>query len=285
MKIKHNKKRNVGLVFEQLSRKLTSSTLQGDKETAKKCAKIIAEHFSKGTALYDEMRLFRSLSNTTIKNDALIMKILGEARAASSVLDAKALSKEKTALIKRLNEEFGKGAIFNTPVDNYKTLASIQVLLNEWRRSSNCIDEKSIATLEDQLITEIKGSKSDKRVDESEAALASSSTPSFVVELAKKKFFKKYRSLSKAQTKMLFEMTTCSREDCLQKAKSTAASTTKNIENYMTKQGKKQSKYFISTLREAAAKIKQSDFDSMEKDELTVKAVAMKKLEEELTHE
>ena len=95
MKIKHNKKRNVGLVFDQLSRLLSESLIKGDTETSKKCSKIIAEHFRKGTALHDEMRLFRSLSGVTIKNDALLLRVLDESRSAAKSIDSNQLSKEK----------------------------------------------------------------------------------------------------------------------------------------------------------------------------------------------
>jgi len=279
-KIKHNKKRNVGLVFDQLSRMLSESVIAGDTDTSKKCASIINEHFKKGTALHSEMRLFRSLSNVRINNDILILRVLDESRRAAKRINSKELAKEKTQLIKSLNEAFGKDSLFNMKNKRFRELASIQVLLNEWRKGT---DDTTVSMLEDNLITEMKGNK-----DLATDGISKPDVPSvtsLVVEIAKKKFFVKHKSLSARQVKSLFEMLTSDDGANRFKAESTVSESIKAIDNYVKNESKEQSEYFMSTLREARAKLDETCFDSLSGDQIIVRTLVMEKLIEEINNE
>ena len=281
MKIKHNKKRNVGLVFDQLSRLLSESVIKGDTETSRKCAKIIAEHFRKGTVLHDEMRLFRSLSGVTIKNDALLLRVLDESRIAAKSIDVNQLSREKTKLIKSLNESFGKDEIFNMKNSRFRTLASIQVLLNEWRKSSG---SDIVSVLEDSLITEMKRDSVTPQVKDG-AQTATPGVTSLVVELAKRKFFQKHKSLSHEQVKSLFEMITSSEDDNRLVAERVAKTTLDTLNNYIIRECRNKSEYFVSTLQKASRKIQETDFSSLDNDQIIGRTITMKKLMQEMINE
>ena len=62
---KHNKKRNVGLVYEMLLRFITESIISNNEILAKKAIKIIERRFDKNTELYKEFRLFNALAKST----------------------------------------------------------------------------------------------------------------------------------------------------------------------------------------------------------------------------
>ena len=62
--IKHNKKRNVGLIYELLLRHLSSRIIVNDKKGAKIATAILEKHFSKGSELYKEFRLFNALAKS-----------------------------------------------------------------------------------------------------------------------------------------------------------------------------------------------------------------------------
>lgn len=53
----HNKKRNVGLIYEQLIRYASKCILEGRTERAEIAMQILKEHFRPGTELYKEFRL------------------------------------------------------------------------------------------------------------------------------------------------------------------------------------------------------------------------------------
>ena len=57
----HNKKRNIGLIFEQLVQASSESLIQSNNKKTKVVLSIINEHFCVGTELYKEFRLFNAL--------------------------------------------------------------------------------------------------------------------------------------------------------------------------------------------------------------------------------
>ena len=55
--MKHNKKRNVGIVYELLLKHISTKLLEGNKKEAKIATRLIEKHFKKGTELRSEERL------------------------------------------------------------------------------------------------------------------------------------------------------------------------------------------------------------------------------------
>lgn len=159
----HNKKRNVGIIYEQIIRFVCNSLLNEDKETAESAIKIIKKHFNSNSQLLKEYKLFKALATTNNISDQLAYSIINEAKkACNNMFDSKKLEKEKSFLIKDLNYNFGKGKIFEEKVENYRTYATIQTLLNEWRSNQSNFDKtteyeiKLHNSLTEQVIVENK---------------------------------------------------------------------------------------------------------------------------------
>jgi len=137
----HNKKRNIGIIYEQMIKFICNRMLENDQESAKKGVQIIKESFKKGTQLHKEYKLFKALATTKNTSDTLATNIINEAKkACNHMFDNYSLEKEKSILIKKLNYNFGKGTIFQENIDNYKVYATIQTLLNEWRTDESSFD-------------------------------------------------------------------------------------------------------------------------------------------------
>lgn len=137
----HNKKRNIGIIYEQIIKFICNRMLENDKDSAREGVKIIKESFRKGTQLNKEYRLFKALVTTKNTSDTLATNIINEAKkACNNMFDDYLLEKEKSLLIKKLNYSFGKGVIFKENIENYKDYATIQTLLNEWRNNNNSFD-------------------------------------------------------------------------------------------------------------------------------------------------
>lgn len=132
----HNKKRNVGIIYEQLVAIITRSLVEQDSTTANKALKIIKNNFKQGTELYKEFRLFNALMQTYVKSDALASRIISESKSAALTHNPFELNKQKSKLIKDINYTFGKDGVYKTQVSEYKILATIQGLLNDWRNPS-----------------------------------------------------------------------------------------------------------------------------------------------------
>lgn len=138
----HNKKRNIGIIYDQIISFVCESLINEKKKDAEKAISIIKNNFSTESQLYKEYKLFKALSETYDVSDQLATMIITEAKSASNnMFDSEKLEKEKSKLIKELNYSFGKGEIFNKNVKNYRVYATIQTLLNEWRNNSRNFDK------------------------------------------------------------------------------------------------------------------------------------------------
>ena len=138
----HNKKRNVGIIYEQIMSFICERLMEDSQIEAQKAINIVKENFNKNSQLYKEFKLFKALSETHNITDNLANLIISEAKSAcNNMFDSQKLEKEKSKLIKDLNYTFGKGVIFEQNVSNYKIYATIQTLLNEWRNNDNNFDK------------------------------------------------------------------------------------------------------------------------------------------------
>ena len=137
----HNKKRNVGLIFEQLVRYAIICLLDKKPAQARHAFKILKENFKAGTALHEEYQLFKALVNTRVDTHNVAERILTEARQLAVLHDAQQLRKEKSALIKRVNYELTR-ELYNTSVPLFKKYATAQVLLNSWRNPGKDISSR-----------------------------------------------------------------------------------------------------------------------------------------------
>ena len=132
MKVKHNKKRNVGVLFAQLTEYVSSALVEGDVKKAQKALRVLGRHFSPGSEIFREFRLFRALVMTEVPSPALASSIISEAKSASKRLDKKKLMQEKSMLIKDINYNLGDSNFYDRRVPDYKAFATVQTLLTTW---------------------------------------------------------------------------------------------------------------------------------------------------------
>jgi len=150
-KAKHNKKRNVALIYEQLVRYVSKSLIEGRQDRAKVAMQIVKEHFAKDTQLYREFRLFNALLRTTVTDKRLADRILAEAREAARTHNAGILDKEKGRLISSINRELNESDFYDMRVPEYRDLATVQTLLNEWRKGGDA-HIPTVATYEEKTV-------------------------------------------------------------------------------------------------------------------------------------
>ena len=151
----HNKKRNVGIIYEQLIADVSKALVEKNQKRAATSVQIIKKHFAKDTELYREFRLFNAMLKTTVKSDALASRIVTESRNAALSHDILKLNQEKSNLIREINYSYGKD-FYKTPVKNYKMLATIQSLLNDWRNPKFDIQQRVVyeSKIHDWLLSE-----------------------------------------------------------------------------------------------------------------------------------
>lgn len=163
----HSKKRNSALVYEFLVRWMSTALVEGRDSEAKVALALIKKHYRPGTELYKEYRLADSLAKATVSSSATAASILSEAKRAARAHDMKKLNEEKFRLLNEINSAVKDSLFWDRPVPLYKTLATIQTLINDWRKDPRDIDLVRLAEYEEQIVTWLQESKdSPKKLEE-----------------------------------------------------------------------------------------------------------------------
>ena len=190
----HNKKRNIGIIYDQMISALCESYIDKDVDSTKKMLKIIKESFKKGTQLQKELQFFNSFLKMKGLPENLSSDIIREAKSAcKSHFNQKDLDLEKSKLIKLLNYTFGKGKIFERKVKNYTMYATIQTLLNEWRSEDSNFSEvvKYEIKLNEWLTSPAEVIVEDNSYD---------NIDNITLKIMSEKFNKKYNNLNEDQS-------------------------------------------------------------------------------------
>jgi len=222
----HNKKRNIGIIYDQIINFACLNILEEKNEVAEEALNIVKKHFRKNTQLFKEYKLFKALATTNGVSEQLANNIINEAKkACNNMFNSSKLEKEKSLLIKDLNYSFGKGVIFEQKVENYRVYATIQTLLNEWRENSNNFDlvTQYEIVLHENLIKKKKNT-SNKKIQ---------SVDSLTYSLMKEMFTKKYDNILDSDQKEIINLFIMENDDDLidkiTKVKSTCL---REINNY-----------------------------------------------------
>ena len=196
----HNKKRNVGIIYEQLLLRASEALIDNDVDTAKKCASIIKKHYRPGTEIYKEFRLFQALLNTTVKTESLGLRLIAEARRGSQITSTFHLNNEKSTLIRDINKVINDSVFFNRPIKEYRLYATIQTLLNDWRNDDTS-DLGKVVDYENKLLEWMKSEKEEKQTLNE---LKSEDINNLTVKIMREKFEKKWEGkLSETQRSLI----------------------------------------------------------------------------------
>ena len=222
----HNKKRNIGIIYDQIINFTCSNIIEENNNVAESALGIIKKHFNSSNQLKKEYKLFKALATTKGVTDQLAYSIINEAKkACNNMFDSKELEKEKSLLIKDLNYTFGKGKIFEQKVKNYRIYATIQTLLNEWRSSNNNFD----------LSTEYE-IKLHNHLTEPEVLIENKVIPKvdkLTYNIMREMFNKKYNSqLSQDQQKIIALFISEEEDKLIENFRQIKKDTVKNINNY-----------------------------------------------------
>ena len=194
---KHNKKRNVGLIHEQLVRYASEKLVEGDDDRAETALKILNTNFHKKSELFREFRLFNSLVHTRVPNRELARKIIDESRIACKKHNGTKLRAEKSSLIRDINHQIDQRNFYSKKINEYRVFSTVQALLNEWRGAERLSPAEVVAYeagLENWLVRE-NGPPS--------LAKSSEANP-LALQIMIEKFNKKYESsLTPDQIKLL----------------------------------------------------------------------------------
>ena len=198
-KVKHNKIRNTGLLFEFLLRQITSDVLNKDNGQA---VKIVKEKFNENTELGKELALYNVLITKKFKSDTKADYFINEVMKARNDLNNSVLRRERYNLIKEIQSNYNLQKFMSSKVPNYKTYASIYTLFEYNKSLSPDQKTESFFNIVEHVTTDEKSIKLSETVrtlpDDEDLRILTYRT---LLE----KFNQKYTKLSKDQKNLLRE--------------------------------------------------------------------------------
>ena len=197
----HNKKRNTGLLYEFLVLSISQAVVQNDTKRSNAALRLIKRHFKPGSELYKEYRLINSLVKTTVKSEAVASSILQEAKAAARSHDTKQLDREKSLLIGAINKGLNDDNFYDAQVNEYKIIATIQTLLNDWRTPG--ADLSRMAQYEDAVVQHLVTEKASPQDHDLSTDAESPGTGRLLMKLMMKKLNEKYAGVLSTEQKQL----------------------------------------------------------------------------------
>jgi len=242
-KIKHNKIRNTGLLFEFLLRQITSDVLNKNNGQA---VKIVKEKFNENTELGKELALYNILITKKFKSDSKADYFINEVMKARDDLNNSTLRRERYNLIKEIQSNYNLQKFMSSKVPNYKTYASIYTLFEYNESLSPDQKTESFFNIMEHVTTNDKSIKLSETVrtlpDDEDLRILTYRT---LLE----KFNQKYTKLSSSQKNLLREyINNVSNTNSLK-------DTLKDIVNELRKDLKKHSK----NLKDEVVKIKMTE--------------------------
>jgi len=122
MKIKHSKYKNTGILFELLTRQITSDTISGGSN---KALSILKKYFNSKSELLKEYKIYNALSTKSYQDENKATILVNTLIEAHNKLNRSQLRREKYNLIKELKSTYDLNDFFKAKITNYKTMASI----------------------------------------------------------------------------------------------------------------------------------------------------------------
>lgn len=124
-KLKHNKIKNTGILFELLSTQITSDMINNKPSPA---VEILKEYFKKGTNLNKELSLYQTLLKEKFNGNEKANRLIDEVLKINKEINRTVLRKEKYNLIREIKKNYSLEEFAKNKINNYKIYASIYKL-------------------------------------------------------------------------------------------------------------------------------------------------------------
>ena len=199
MKIKHSKYKNTGILFELLTRQITSDTISGGNN---KALTILKKYFNSKSELLKEYKIYNALSTKKYKDENKATILVDTLVEAHSKLNKSRLRREKYNLIKELKSTYDINNFFKAKITNYKVMASIFNITENKDASPLSIVNTKVKLVEH--ITKTSESVKKKVVIENYNK-QDKSTRLLTQKILLEKFNEKYKGLGENQKTLLQE--------------------------------------------------------------------------------
>jgi len=145
MKIKHSKYKNTGILFELLTRQITSDTISGGSN---KALSILKKYFNSQSELLKEYKIYNTLSTKSYKDEKKATILVNTLIEAHSKLNRSSLRREKYNLIKELKSTYDLNDFFKAKITDYKVMATIYNLIENKKASPLLVVDSKVSLIE-----------------------------------------------------------------------------------------------------------------------------------------
>ena len=205
-KAKHSKFKNAGILFELLTRQITSDILAGRDESFTK--NLMFKYFHESKELGKEAQLYNFILQQSSKDEKSAERILTVVLQTRSKLDERELNKQKYNIIKEIKEKYNIDEFLKNKIPNYKLYASVYKLFENQTDQEVKFDMTEILESREYVVENL--TKEKKSGEESLDVYGSQSADvrllayKFLIE----NFNTKYSNLLPSQKKLLKEYIT-----------------------------------------------------------------------------
>lgn len=207
---KHNKKRNIGLISEFFSRYIASAFIDDRHEDIEKANAVWKKYINPKTETYKEFLLFNALHEASLKDRNVAHSLLERVKSEVKKQSQDKLDKEKNSLINEINRSLKDEKFFDRSVDDYRGIASIQLLMNAWRGIGFRGSLADLAVLEESVIDSMLKPKA--QISEDIANVSSGDVDGLVIRMMTEKFNRKYsQTLNEEQANIVRLYAFCDR--------------------------------------------------------------------------
>ena len=201
MKPKHSKYKNTGILFELLTRQITSETISNNNP---KAVGILKKFFGNNSTLLKEYQIYHALLNKKFNKEANATVLLETLINPHHKLNKSSLRRERYNLVREIKDTYNLEDFFKAKIPNYKIYASIYNLLeNKNANPLHIVDSKVI------ILEHITGkglpNKPKKDMVMEEYEKFDKETRALTYKMLMEKFNEKYAGLANNQRVLLKE--------------------------------------------------------------------------------
>jgi len=201
MKPKHSKYKNTGILFELLTRQITSETISNSEP---KAVGILRKFFSNNSTLLKEYQIYHALLNKKFEKEASATVLIETLINAHYKLNKSLLRRERYNLVREIKETYNIEDFFKAKVPNYKIYASVYNLLENKNANPMSIVDSKVAILE-HITNKNLLNKPKKEIVMEEYEKFDKETRALTYKMLMEKFNDKYSKLKDNQRILLKE--------------------------------------------------------------------------------
>jgi hypothetical protein len=205
MSLKHNKKRNAGLLNEFFARYIAKTIIEKRDSDLQKAKGIFLKHFHEGTDLHRELKMFNALYETKLASRDAAVSLINQVKQNCKLQSQAKIDLEKSALLHEINLYLGDPNFFDQDIPDYRDYATIQVLMNHWRCDLLTENLSEAAQLEDKLIHFLTSKSTDQKRNNI-LEMTNQDIDGLVVSLMAKKLNEKYKNLLNEDQKKILQL-------------------------------------------------------------------------------